>query len=292
MSRVLLLFTIWILTASIAAAAPIARSASGGSKIIVRGPTYRYVLKENRSATVCEHMLHVFNDKFTHPWDAPPMPWSKETDRNYSADSKYAFPRLPGVEHSTKATYEMRFSAQPTAPEFSAIPWEEGVAVPGGCPAGSVCPGQEPEPVLIAHFDFDNDGAVDTVIKNQFFRGYRAAHPAFEYLTVWRNQNFTIRGVADIWQLSHPKDEALRPIVTFGTYLRPLVYEKRTYVAEYVKGFPQATASLSAGARQPGGEDMVVRKYSFTGKKEKITDRPLWTVHTVCDFAMSQLSER
>ena len=290
MSRMLMRPTVWLLIASIVTTALPARSASGGSNITVKGPAYRYVLKEDRNPTVCKHMLVVFNRRFSDPWAAPPRPWSKDTERNYSAGSRYAFPRLPGVEHSTMATYEMRFSAQPTSPEFSAVPWKEGIAVPGGCPAARVCTGQGPEPILIAHFDFDNDGTVDTVIRNQFFRGYRAAHPAFEYLTVWRNQVFTIPGIADIWKLSHPKNHALTPIVTFGTYLRPFVYANRTYVAEYVRRFGHVAASGSPF--RPDREDMLVHEYSFAGQRERITGRPLWTVRNVCDFAMNQLSER
>jgi hypothetical protein len=165
------------------AVAPLAHSGTDPVDAVLKGPIFQYSIREDHDPVVCKHMLKVFNDNFAHLWDAPGL-----TETAYSADSKYAFPRLPGVQHNTRITFDMQFSAQPTAPEFSAIQWSEGRIVRGGCPAGQTCPEDlRPEPVLVAYFDFDNDGAVDTVVKlGSFFPGYERMSWAQEFLIVWR----------------------------------------------------------------------------------------------------------
>jgi hypothetical protein len=106
---------------------PLAHSGTGPADIVFKGPIFQYTLRKDHDPAVCKHMLQVFNDNFSHPWDAPEL-----TDSAYSADSKYAFPVLPGVLHSARTTFEMAFTAQPASTEFSAIHWNEGRAIPGG----------------------------------------------------------------------------------------------------------------------------------------------------------------
>lgn len=293
MLRAMLVLVALLLSVSIGNATALSDAVSDVSKVVVRGPVYRYSIKEGAHVGVCTHMLRVFNNNFTHLWNAPPMPWSK-TDLTYSANSKYAFPLLPGVRHSTRATFEMRFSAQPTSPDFSAIHWKEGMGTPGGCPAGAVCPGEEPEPILVGHFDFDNDGTVDTVIQQAFFRGYRLASKSQQYLIVWRNQMLTIQGVADLWKLSHPKNPALNPIIMLGMYFRPFSYMKHTYVAQYVQDFGEPEGANVEPVpipwtQPPRHEDMLIQQYSFAGKRDGI-GRPKWTIDTICDFKMTKLN--
>ena len=224
-------------------------------------------------------MLRVFNDKFAHPWDAPPLPWSK-TFQWYSADSKYGFPLLPDVKHSTEATFEMRFSAWPTSSEFSAIHWNEGRATPGGCPAGQVCPGEGPEPILVAYFDFDNDGSVDTVIESTF-----DPSPLGDTFEVWRGQVLKISVTPSLWDLEHPQNTELTPIMMSGPYMRPLIFQGVTYVASY------DPTSISPAGDEPGSpaylvrEDMLIERYHFAGRKDRI-GRPEWSSDTVCDLRM------
>lgn len=291
MYRALLAMAASLLSMTVGSAATLPTVASDASKIVVRGPTYRYSLKEGQHTGVCTHMLRVFNDRFTHLWDAPPMPWSKN-DRTYSAASKYSFPLLPGVKRSTRSTFEMRFSAQPTSPEFSAIHWKEGMGTPGGCPAGAVCPGEEPEPILISHLDFDNDGTTDTVVQQQFFGGYRLARDSQEYLMVWRSQVLKIHGIADIGKLIHPKNPVLTPIIALGMYFRPFIYAGRTYVAQYVQDLNESGRVFRSWTQAPDREDMLVQQYSFNVKGEGSTERPKWNVDTICDFQMKQVSNR
>lgn len=296
MSRVPIdLVAIWVMTIGVAVAAPAAHHALSSGDTIRPGPIFRYVLKADRSPAVCKHILDVFNDRFTHLWDAPSLT-SLTNDPAYSANGRYAFPRLPGVKHSIKATFEMRFLAWPTSPEFSAIHWKEGMAIPGGCPAGKLCPGEGPEPVLIAHFDFDNDGTTDTVIIQGAFPGYMdATNPINEYLTVWRNQTFTIRGVADLSKLHNSRNQTSSPIFVSGRYFRPFVYKRRTYVAKYVPQYAQLDDdpnAIPSWTWTPSREDMLVQTYSFTGRKDKVLGRPEWTISTVCDLRMKQVNNK
>lgn len=295
MFRALRPLTILLLTVCATGAAPLA-CATHFTRAQHIGPTYKYTLKKSTNSGVCEHMLSLFNDQFTRLWSAPPQA-PVTNDPVYSTDGKYSFPRLPSVEYSADAVFQTRFFSQPTSPEFSAIHWEEGMAFPGGCPAGSVCSGEQPFPVLIAHFDFDNDGIVDTVIKEGYFPGYPGSLWEVEYLTVWRGQNISINGVADLWKLEHPQDVTLTPIIYVGMYLRPFIYENQAYVAQYVQDQdepvdPNAEHGPRPKTWQPHQEDMLVQQYSFTGQEEKTTGRPQWTARTICDLEMQRLSEK
>jgi hypothetical protein len=283
MLRVVMLFAMLLLTVKMAAAAPAAHQLSGATGAVIKGPIFRYTIKEGRKSSVCKHMVRVFNDKFSHLWDAPPLPWLK-SDHDYSAHSEYAFPRLPGVEHSTKATFEMRFSAWSTSPEFSAIHWKEGRAVPGGCPAGKVCAGEGSMPILVAYFDFDNDGSIDTVIKSAFHNG---KYFPVDILEVWRGQKLKIAGTPSLWDLEHPQDKKLAPISLWGTYLRPFIYNGVTYIAAYDPNFGNESPPPWYSMRK----DMLIERYYFAGQKDQI-GRPEWSSDTVCGLQMQRLNFR
>lgn len=293
MSRALVALTMLLLCVNASATTPRTHAASSPTGFIVHGPIYRYTLIRDRNPAVCKHMLRVFNDKFTHPWDAP-MLTSYTNDSNYSATSKYAFPLLPGVKHSSKATEEMAFSAWPTSPEFSAIHWKEGLEVPYTCPKGDTCSGLAPQPMLIAHFDFDNDGSVDTVMKyGGFFQGYGDMSQAFEYLTVWRGEKLKLDGTPILWNLDHPRDAMFRPIAIVGTFLRPFIYRGFSYVASYIPDF----GTERPYPAYPVREDMLIERYYFAGRKVKegefgIVGYPEWSTETVCDLRMQRLNFR
>ncbi|WP_139351742.1 hypothetical protein [Rhodanobacter sp. C06] len=250
--------------------------AHGGTSLanmVIKGPTFQYVLRKDHDPIVCKHIMQVFNDKFTHLFDAHLL-----IDSTFSANSIYAFPRLPGVQHSARSTAEMALSAQPTSPEFSTIHWNEGRATPGGCPVGQKCVVEEPSPILVGYFDFDNDGSVDTVIKggSTFFSSYPNMAKTHEFLIVWRGQRLKISGIANEWDLAHPADRVRTPIIIYGTYLRPFIYRGITYVASY-------------GA-DGDKEVMAIDKYSFTGRTDAVTGRPQWSGDAVCDLEMKRLA--
>lgn len=249
---------------------------------------YVYVLREDHDAKVCRHMLGVFNRKFARLWDYPPADWTTN-----AALSKYVFPRLPGVHPGHESDEELWHSAFPTSAEFSAIQWKQGMAVPGGCPTGQTCSGQSPRPILVAHFDFDNDGSVDTVIKSGFLPAYNGMIMGLQYLEVWRGQMLTIAGTPSMWELEHPKDEKLVPIIMNGMYLRPFIYRHMTYVATYVRDFRKnAEHDQELGSPPyPIREDMLVNRYYFDGRKDQV-GRPQWSAYTACDLQMKRLSDR
>ena len=272
-----------LLGVSLVNAATLPRDVLEAPRPNIKGPTYRYILKDSRNPVLCGHMVHVFNTKFTHLWDAPPI-WADEGDPVYSAHSVYAFPMLPHLKHSSESTFIMRYSKVPMSADFSAIPWKEGRATLGGCPPGGTCPSDNIIiPILVAHFDFDNDGTVDTVIKDGFSVGYPwAPHQQggdSEHLIVWRAQLLNIVDTPSLWKLSHPSAKSFTPITLTGTYLRPFVYAGKVFVASYETD-------------SPSQEHMFVEQYNFTGRKQDITGWPEWSAITICDFRMKQLSAR
>lgn len=297
MSRVLNSL-IALIAVSLANAATLPRDELEAPRPNIKGPTYRYTLKENRNPVLCGHMLHVFNTKFAHMWDAPPI-WASEGDPVYSAHSVYAFPMLPHLKHSSESTFIMRYSKVPTSKEFSAIPWKEGRATLGGCPSGDACPpSNTPIPILVAHFDFDDDGTVDTVIKQGFSAGYPGVQHGegqggeSDYLMVWRAQTLTISDTPSLWTLSHPPDKSLAPLILSGTYLRPFVYAGKIFVASYEVDLGDDDLYRQRQRHSPRREDMFVKRYYFAGKKQDITGWPEWSAITICDFRMKQLSAR
>lgn len=283
MSRLLTAVALLLISGNVVVATAQTGVPASPAEFVIHGPTFRYILKEDRNPAVCTHILRLFNDKFAHLWDAPPMPWSK-TDQWYSADSKYGFPLLPGVKHSTEATFEMRFSAWPTSPEFSAIHWKEGRAVPGGCPAGKTCPGEGPIPILVAYFDFDNDGLTDTVIKSAFNSNKYSPNDVLE---VWRGQTLKITGTPSLWDLAHPQDKKLTPIIMWGAHLRSFIYRGVAYVANYQADYADLSAPASETPLPIVGEDMLINRYHFAGQKDQI-GRPEWNSDTVCDLRMKR----
>jgi hypothetical protein len=276
-----------LLTLNVADAAPTARAPSTQTDTIVRGPTFRYSLKRTQNPALCEHMLRVFNENFAHPWSAPTL-MSLTNDTNSSTTSKYMFPLLPGVKRSVETTEELAFSAWPTSPEFSAIHWKEATATPGGCPAGKTCPEEGPMPILVAHFDFDNDGSVDTIIKEgaTFFQDYGRMRMVQEYLIVWRDQTLKITGTESMWRLEHPQDKTLTPITMMGAYLRPFVYRGVTYVASYQPDFGTA----SPPPPYPVREDMLIGRVHFAGRRVGTIGSLLWSADTICELKMQRLN--
>jgi hypothetical protein len=247
---------------------------------------YIYVLKENHDPKVCGRMLDVFNQKFAHLWDYAPVHWTKNS-------AEYEFPALPGQSPNAESNYRVWYSAFPTSPEFSAINWRRGFAVLGGCPIGKTCPGEGPELILAAHFDFDNDGSKDTVIKTgTFFQGYDAMFVAEEHLIVWRGQTLAITETSLLWNLEHPKDNKLSAIIISGMYLRPFIYQDTTYVARYVPYFTEGHDQESGPPPYPSREDMLIERYHFSGLKDDITGRPNWATNTICDLRMKRLNNR
>lgn len=246
-----------------------------------RTPRYTYKLQNPQDAQnpVCAHMTEVLNRDFPALWDTGR--WSA-TDPNFAADGKYAFPRLKGVEHQGRATFDMRLSKIPSSPEFDVIPWSEGRAV--------LSLQQPPVPILLAYFDFDNDGHIDTVIKLGFNRGYDyttySGNVFEEYLVVFRGKQLAAQPILNLQLAPVSGEEA--PVTANATYERPFVYQGRTYVAQYDEDLG---SDFDAGKRppyKPIGETMAILSYTFSGSTEPTTGKPNWDQKTLCTFSMLQ----
>lgn len=246
--------------------------------------TYDYLLEIDRDAALCEHMSQVFNALFRQPW-------RDEMDVSFNAaNGKFSFPRLPWVEHSDRITVDMRFSKLPTSPEFDAISWQEGRAIVGTADSG----GNTPIPVLIAYFDFDNDGHADTVMKDSFMTHYQyragltnARGP--EYLLVWRGERRAFDSMPSMWELQNevPKDK--RPVLSEGLHQRPFIYRGQTYVARYQQDWG---SSKVAGEIPwyPLGETMSIVRYALGAKTLDSDDNTRWMEQTVCEFQMKPVA--
>jgi len=124
---------------------------------------YRYVLEESKDDKVCRHMEKVYNGYFAFPWKRPML----DREGTYGPNSRYAFPKLPGVTHDDRMTFDMTYSRLPSTPEFDAIEWKEGryrFVVRRD--------DHRDRPMLVAEFDIDNNGRADIVIKPQFILGF------------------------------------------------------------------------------------------------------------------------
>ena len=241
--------------------------------------TYRLQNSQDAQNPVCAHTIEVFNRDFSALWDTDR--WSA-TDANFAADGKYAFPRIKGVEHQEGVTSDMRFSKIPSSPEFDVIPWSEGRAV--------ISLQQPPVPILMAYFDFDNDGHIDTVIKLGFNRGYDyttySGNVFQEYLVVFRGKQVAAQPILNLQLAPVPGEET--PVIANATYERPFVYQGRTYVAQYDEDLGSDFDAGKKPPYKPISETMTILSYTFSGSTEPTTGKPNWDQKTLCTFSMLQ----
>lgn len=243
-----------------------------GASAYLGAPIYKYVLVVNHDPDLCKHMEGVFNRDFTHLWDSGPQDLLL---RSENQPVPALFPPLPGVEQNREFARTVWHSRYPSSSEFDAINWQLGQMQSG--------PTVPAEPILVAHFDFDNDGQIDTVAKIGFTRGYGdLTNPngtnATEYLYVWRSRpDVTV----DPASLSNevPQD---RPSVVTGGYMRPFIYKGRVYVARY--------GLHTTPNRVPEREWMLVGEFKYTGALDPVLgNRPALHESFLCRFQMIDL---
>ena len=246
-------------------------------------PTYTYKLDLSRNKTLCSHMLRVFNRNFSDFWVGARggLALDSESDGMYSAQSPFAWPTLPGVEHNYRMTFDMRYSKVPSSAEFDAIGWREGHVSLG---AVELTP---PKPVLFANIDIDNDGAIDTVMRAGFSNGYAymisRPDPEPESIGVWRSVQLNVAKVRALSELN------VRQIGgAVGGRLRPFTIGGRNYVAAYYMDLGGDFRSAFRPPYRPVKETMEVQSYRFTGEINKVTKAPQWTIDTLCRYSMQQ----
>lgn len=265
------------------------------AKAFAAEPSYSFRLEVGGNVDVCKHMLGVFNERFRNMWEAEAL--GIGDDPNYSASSKYAFPRLFGVKHDIRMTFDMRFSKVPSSPEFDAIQWKEGRVIFGGPPEKAGPQSNVPRTALVARVDFDNDGQLDTVMKIGFVKGYsyiandRTVGLFEEYLKVWRGRRIDFSNPQSLWDLWGGAPKSQWPIDTNGTYVRPFIYKGHTYSAQYDMDIGEGGIAMRTPPYLPR-ETMSILNFRFTGATSEFTKAPVWTMDTVCRYAMRQIKSR
>ena len=249
-------------------------------------PPYEYGLEVGKGKRLCAHMKRVFNDHFSRLWQIP-----LDIGRNeHSVEGgKYTFPQIEGIEYEPRATMTMIWTKLPSSPEFESIAWREGRMVTGAPPGVEIPQSRTPRPVLIAHFDFDNDGHQDTVVKSGFSGGYYAilgGHSG-EYLYVLCGKTIDIEPGTALWTWLYQIDPEDVPLSVAGQYLRPFIYRDRAYVAQYEAGFNDP-ASRSPNQYAPDFETMSVVEYKDEGERSELTGARIWSERIVCKYKMTK----
>ena len=254
-----------------------ASTAVDADSVIVHGPHYVYRLTLNDSPDLCTHMNQVFNEGFATMWDTSML---NEEDPSFAADSEFAFPRLPGVEHDYKATFTMLSSKKPSSPEFDAVPWKEGRAILGDPPESAGPVNDTPMPILVTYVDFYNDGHMDAVIKKQFTRGYSYMANSGgnglddELITVILDQKLSPGPTLSWWDLRKKAQSSSKFINTIdAAYERLFIYKGQTYVAHY-----DIQLSTNPNAVKPSKELMSVLRYHVSDGQGEV----------ICQYRMIQ----
>lgn len=238
---------------------------------------FKYELKESYDDQVCHHMLGVFNSKFSTPWVSEPMgdstgkrssqdnPPVFTANPSYAEHGKYAFPKLPGVEHDARQTFEMRHTKLPTSPEFDLISWREGRRKNEGVISS----------MLVADFDIDNDGIMETVIKVGFWGdgNVYSIHIPWDSYYIYKQGDINPTKITDYVVLGEKARYSIE-----GRFVRPFIFNGKTYLTSYEPFF--GILEDSNRVETPEVEDMVVQIY------HKETNSPPAWMEDICRYQM------
>lgn len=239
---------------------------------------YRYSLVRGAEREVCVHLQKVLLKNFSFPWRRPALARLVESDSNYGQGSVFSFPKVPGVDHDTKATLLMSYSRYPTSPEFDAVDWREGriTGMPGE--ASGL------HPVLVADIDIDNDGLKETVLKTAFMLQYYSGNGSGgeDVLYVLPQRSAPLAHPISWHEVISAGDQsnrialiALSEDVPFRL-IRPFVYEGTTYLMGYEQAYN--------GGNQL--ERFHVVKYRGGGYEQATKTRTRVKLERVCLFRM------
>ena len=202
--------------------------------------TYTYELDIDNNPTVCRHMKKVYNSYFRQPWAT-----HRSDSKAYEDGGFYSYPKYPGVEEFVLSTWSVHHSRRPSSPEFDAVPWRSALRIDRSSPDApplSLCEKYRKEKkmspegtrcfyfLLIADFDIDNDGRVETVVKDSFMTGY----PPLEHHS---SDNYFIfpQGTIDPWQFAYGRG-FLDRYDKFGSWPRtlPIEFMARPFILDDV----------------------------------------------------------
>lgn len=185
--------------------------------------TYRYDLIMSKDDKVCKHMDHVYNTKFSRPFDE---------FRFSPAEREHSMPPI--------------FSKYPTSGEFEAVHWQY--------PKIFTMDGKTFFSLPVAKLDINNDGQKEIVIKSAFFSGSYG-----DELRVFSDDTLRLTKPITWRQLSTGQDNKGRPsIIHSGAILRPFVLNGITYLSSY--SYYQPDYEQKAPIYSPP-EIMTVQKY-------------------------------
>jgi hypothetical protein len=253
---------------------------------------YRYVLEKSANDKVCRHIQKVYNMRFSYPFKRPPLT-TLGADPEYGPNGHYAFSKFPGVTHDNRMTLTMSLSRLPSSPEFEAIQWREGRYRLTGL-GGRQDHGDQP--MLVAEFDIDNDGAVDTVIKDRFMREYDGSlsRGGEDALFVFEKGaiDFTQSVMSDMFYSHQAGRKA--PVLILGPYwsrlIRPFLFEGVTYLSTYEQVWGGGE-SRSFGTKLEG-EYVNVLQYRGGGEKLASSGWSELQVDLVCRVRMNIVMQR
>lgn len=261
---------------------------------------YRYKLEMSKDDKVCRHMEKVYKEKFRSPWMYRADVWS-DPDR-----AKKVFTRLPSVEFNADLAQLMSQAKFPSSPEFEAINWREGRY------KSTVSSKEVTLPVLVADFDIDNDGTLDTVLHGTF---YTPKHPSHDAFSIYPEGALDLMVFEDSWlppstdaqiqktrtlyrsveTLTDETWNSLRPFILDGvTYLSATGYEPpRNSFFKHGQTFKdhKALSKYIEKTRAKFPRYMAVMKYIKGSRDREGRDQPPLEFETICRFRMTEVHQ-
>ncbi|MFM2065135.1 MAG: hypothetical protein RLZZ584_44 [Pseudomonadota bacterium] len=249
---------------------------------IIAKDLFQYSLESNLGGEVCHHMEATLNRSFQDMWQLGEI----LDESAYSENGVFAFKRQDGIAPNSSIIQDLALSKWPDTNEFAAISWTEGRYLIADAQVGIDQPGNGPNPMLFAYFDFDNDGKIDTVLKTGFTPGYGPLHYGEDRHAeiLW-----IIRGVQAHIPINVSKESLRRKysgpdheiILIDGAYVRPFQYNKKSYLLILTPIY------LQQGIPDPTGKlltfDVTINTYKYSGKFNKSPEKlPIWDQFTVC----------
>ncbi len=246
---------------------------------------YVFKLEVNNNDKVCKHMQDVYNQYFSRPFAASTDPV------DYADGGRFALPLLPGVQRDPRLSIKARRSLQPISPEFDMVRWQEGRY-------RHIYMDQDrgDQEMLVARFDIDNDGAVETIIKNSFMEGYLPSRNSMlggeDSLFIFRAGELDIGVPIQLKTFYEGQDGHQRP-AQIGGYgypfpyrsIRPFIYEGVSYLSVYSQSWLEEDAGDPY--LMPDEEYMQVLEYRSGGDN---LGKGKWSplkIDTICQFRMT-----
>lgn len=258
----------WALSLSVLLAIAVTLNASAGDL-----DSYAYRLETGRDTQVCRHMLGIYNDNFSEPWNLGPLPLDEPP-----------FPMLPGVEYDKRlGGVVIAFSAFPSSPEFEAVNWREGRVIRNAAK-------NETTRMLVAEVDLNNDGQNEILLKTAFMLSYTPAGgsaPGGQDTIFAFRKNQVDLSIGVTGQMLYRQTGSESPVqIDDGTLgmsariIRPFIYKGVTYLSVYEQLVPEF------GSQEVTGEKMWVLKYRDGGRNLGDGHWAPVQADRICEFRM------